>query len=236
MPEQINDGGAGTPGAGQGSPAGNTNNNPTGTDPKTTDTGSMQNFDPSKLSDEDFGKFFSDKRAFTHSRFKDLLDKAKKADEYEAAKSVEEEERLKQQKKYEELYNKKGEEAADWKGRYESSVVNNQVFLEAQKLGAVDLDVVTKLIDRASIKVTKDGVEGVAEAVAQLKTDKPYLFGGSATQPSGFGNGSNPITVNTGVKFKLSQIQDAKFYREHEAQILEAYKSGNIENDLPGQS
>lgn len=235
MPDNTNNGGAGTPNANQEGSAQNANNNPTGAAPKQPDAGSMQSFDPLKLSDEDFGKFFNDPRAFTHSRFKDLNEKAKKATEYETEKKAEKEAKLLEEKKYQELIETRTKEVADWKGKYDTERINNQIIVEAQKLGGVDMDAITKLIDRSSLKVTDAGIEGVKEALEALKGSKAYLFGQAGSQ-NGFGNGSNPANVNTGIRFKLSQLQDAKFYQEHEKEIQEAYKNGMIENDLPGTS
>lgn len=230
---QNNDGGGNAP-----------QNNPNqagGSQPnKDSATQGMQTFDTSKLTDEQFKELTKDGRfwdnAFEHERFKKLNERAKKAEEYEANQSKAEEEKLIQQKKFEELANKKGEEAASWKGRFEKSLVDNRIIVEANKLGVVDPDAAIQLLDRSNIKVTDNGVTGVEEAVKALVEAKPYLKQGQPSVPN-IGSGSNPADANAGQpkKFKHSQIQDPKFYREHEKEIMEALRLGLIENDLQGQ-
>lgn len=233
MPEPTNNGGNGAP-SNAGANANNTNNDPNASSAtQDANKGGTQDFDTSKLTDEQFAKIFEDKRLWTHSRFKDLNDKAKKAEEYEAQQKEANEAKLLEEKKYTELLDVKGRELADWKGKYETEKVNNSLVIEAQKLGAKYLDDVLKLVDRSAIKVTNDGITGISEALTALKESKAYLFG--EVQAPTIGGGSNPSKPNTGVRFKLSQIQDPTFYQAHEKEITEAYKTGNIENDMPGQ-
>ncbi len=59
----------------------------------------------------------------------------------------------------------------------------------ALKAGVVDENDIVKLLDRSSLKLTKDGqVTGLSELIEQAKTDKPYLF----VKPVIVSNSSNP--------------------------------------------
>jgi hypothetical protein len=228
MAEPTDNGGVTTP---------QNSNNPSGGSqptPTAQPTGT-QTFDPSKLGDKDWEAItksdaFWDK-AFQHERFKSLNEKAKKADDYEAKKSVEEEKRLVEQKKFEELATKRGEEAATYKGKYETTLVNNKVIVECQKLGVIDPDAVMSLLDRSKVKVTNDAITGVEEAVKDLITAKPYLT--TKVVVPNIGGNTNPSNAATQPpRFKHSQIQDPKFFRENEKDIMNALRLGLVEDDL----
>lgn len=195
--------------------------------PASTDKGKPK--DGEKAFDE---SVFDDPRLWTHPRFKSLNDRAKKADELEKAQKEAEETRLQEQKKFEELATKRAQERDEVKSKYTQSLQDNRITIEAAKIGVVDIEAVLKLVDRANIKIDENGVAtGVIEAVTALVTAKPYLKGktnvtiGSPTNP-GADSGNQPA------RFKLSQLQDAAFYREHEKEIAEAYKAGTIEDDM----
>jgi hypothetical protein len=224
MPE--NNTGAGTAGAnnnsgGQGAGAGQG-----GTDPTKTGTAGTQPFDASKIGDEDFQKIFDDPRLWTHPRFKGLKDRAQLADKLEADKQKAKEAELEKNKQFEALATERGQ-------KLETAILDNKIILEATKAGVVDAEAVLKLVDRGLIKKDDTGnYSGIAEAVKALVEAKTYLKGtgsntlGSATNPGGNAGDSK-------YKFKHSQIKDPKFYREHEAEILEALRKGQIENDVP---
>lgn len=234
MPEDLtnNNGGSGTPQ----NPANPTN----GSQPTAnSDAKGTQPFDTSKLTDEQFKELTKDGRfwanAFEHERFQKLNERAKKAEEYEANQQKLEEDKLKEQKKFEELAEKRGQEAADWKGRFEKANVDNRIISIANKLGVIDPDAVIQLIDRKGIKVTDEGIQGVEEAVKTLVEAKPYLTQGAKIPD--IGSGSNPADAGQGQppRFKHSQLKDPVFYREHEAEIMKALQLGLIEDDLRGQ-
>lgn len=215
---------------------GNPNNNQEpggGTDPtKTSTPGSTDNGkskDGEKAFDE---KVFDDPRLWTHPRFKQLNERAKKADELEKAQSEAEEKRLAEAKKFEELATKRAQERDELKGKFTSSLQDNRITIEAAKVGVVDIEAVLKLVDRSKISVADDGtVTGAVEAVQALVASKPYLKGKSGTT---IGSPTNPgaDADNQAKRFKLSQLQNHAFYQEHEKDILEAQKLGLIEDDL----
>lgn len=200
-------------------------------DPKPGDPekGGQGDFDASKLSDEQLAKVLEDERLWKTKRLSELRDKAKKADEYDRNKSKEEEERLAKEKKHEELAALREKERDEWKGKFTSSLADNAIMAEAAKAGISDLDAAKKLIDRTNVKINEDGtVTGVAEAIAQLVKDKPYI----TTKPvKPVGSGTNPPGTGDQSEFTMSQIQNVEFYRKNEAAIKEALRNGRVKED-----
>lgn len=192
------------------------------------------NFDPTKITDEDFNKLFEDNRLYRHPRFKSLSERAKKADELEKQQQEAEAKRLQDEGKWKELAEKNAAEAEAANKRVEEIAVKSAIQAEAAKLGIVDVEAAAVLVDRANIKVNDDGsVSGAEEALKALVEAKPYLKGNN--QPNPVGSGSNPSagqTENGTKKFFLSQIQDHKFFSENEKEIMEAMKLGLIEDDV----
>ena len=205
--------------------------NTTGTeeDDKSITGDSDQNtFDTSKLGDEDFAKVFEDSRLYRHPRFKNLNDKAKKAAEYEKAEEIRQADALKEQGKWEALANHEKEKAERAENRLKEAQIDNQLQLAATKLGAVDIETVLKLIDKNALVMDENGnVPGVEEAVQKILEAKPFLKKGNNAS---LGSGFSPAST-TGKKFKLSQLSDVKFYQANAADIREAFKTGNVEND-----
>lgn len=190
-------------------------------------------FNPAEVSDEDLGKVFEDKRLWEHPRFKQLNEKAKLAEKYEADKKVADEKAMQEQGKWKELAEQKEKEANESRTKLEQAIINNKIIIEAGKLGVVDNEAVMALLGRDNIKLNDKGeVEGVVEALTTLLESKPYLKG-TASQPT-LGGGTNPGNPgNTAPKkFKASQLKDVAFYRANEKDILAAMKLGLIENDL----
>lgn len=218
-------------GAGNGDANNNNAGNGNGTDPKKTDAQNQGTFDPSKVGDEDLAKVFDDPRLWKHPRFKSLNDRAKVADRLEKEKGDAEKKRLEEEGKWKELADLKTKEAEEAKTQAQTARIDNKLQVSAAKVGVVDLEAVLKLIDRTNIKVDDNGeIQGVDEAVKALLESKPYLKGdGSVT----LGGGTNPGDGNKGAKrFKLSQLQDPKFYQENYKDIQEAQVKGLIEDDV----
>lgn len=198
-----------------------------------TSTQNPQAFDPKTVGDEDFSKVFDDPRVWNHPRFKSLNEQAKKAKEYEEKEAQRVIEEQKKKGEWEAVAKANEEKAQKALQQFQTAQADNRIQSEAAKLGVVDLDAVTKLIDRTNIKVNEDGtVTGVEDAVKGLIEAKPYLKG-SQTQPT-VGNGTAPGAENTtGLKrFKMSQLQDARFYRENEKDISASMAAGLVEDDM----
>jgi hypothetical protein len=214
----------------------NNNNpaNPGGTDPKKTSTDNQGAFDPSKIGDEDFDKIFDDPRVWKHPRFSKLNERAKKADQFEEQQQKEKEAKLLEEKKYQELIAEKDKQIAALAEKQKGSQLEGKIQSIAQTNGVVDVEAVLKLIDRTNIKFNDDGtITGVEEAVKSLLESKPYLKG---TNNKIIGGGSNPgEQPGSARKFKLSELQDARFYRENNknGEVDKAFKLGLVENDLP---
>ena len=190
-------------------------------------------FDPSKLSDQDIATVFKDERLWKHPRFKELSDKAKKADDYIKKQEALAEKKLLKGRKFEAVVDKQKTKIAELESKLSQTKVDSVIRSAAVKANVVDPEAVLKLIDRSSIKTEEDGsLTGVDEAVKSLVEEKTYLVGdgsqsdvGTGTSPAGGGN-AKP-------KFKHSQIQDATFFKENEKEIMEAVGKGEIEQDLP---
>lgn len=193
--------------------------------------GDDKGFDPSKLDDSQFSKVFEDPRLFKHARFAELRDRAKKAKEYEEAEQKREEERMIEEKKYKELADIKAKEAESAREEVRKMRVDTLIQSKAVKAGIVDPEIVSQIIDRSKIQVGEDGaVTGVDEAIAELVTAKPYLRGAGAPP---IGSPTNPPNGGGGVKkFKHSQILDPAFYAKNSAEIDEAIRKGQVEDDL----
>lgn len=188
-----------------------------------TPTGGEKAFDES---------VFEDPRLWTHPRFKNLNDRAKKADALEKAQAEAEETRLSEAKKFEELATKRAQERDDIKTKYTSQLQDNRIITEASKVGVVDIETVLKLVDRSSITIDENGnVLGAVEALQALLTAKPFLKGKAGATT--IGSPTNPgADANADLKkFKLSQLKDPVFYREHEEDITKAFNAGLIEDD-----
>lgn len=191
-------------------------------------------FDPSKLNDEEYAKFFDDPRAFKHERFKSLNDRAKKADEYEAAQTEAERKKLEDEKKFEELSTNLKSENETLKQQAQTLKIDISIQGLLVKEKVIDSNAALKLIDRSLITVDKDGsVSGADKAIEALKASSPYLFGEGGTTSLGNDGGNPKVDPNaSGKKFKLSQIQDHEFFQKNRDEILAAQRAGNIEDDV----
>lgn len=159
-------------------------------------------------------------------RFKQLNDKAARATELEKAAKDAETAKLQEQGKWQELAQAKDTELT----QMQTAVVNAEIKAEAARLGAVNPSIVANAIARDNITFSKGNVTGVAEAVEALKTSDPYLFN-KANTPTRVGSPTNPGGTNTGMKFKMSEIRNPKFYQEHKEEIKSAIRQGLVEKD-----
>lgn len=191
-------------------------------------------FDPSTLTDEDFNKIFNDDRLFKHSRFKVLNERAKEAEKLKAEAEKAEKKQLEEQNKFKELYEKSEAEKADLQNRVKEVAIRSAIQAQASELGVVDLEAAYLLSDKTSITVNEDGtVDGAKEVIEALISAKPYLAKSNANSEIGSGSNPNPSQTESGTKkYKLSQLQDHKFYNEHKDDIAEAMAKGLIEDDI----
>jgi hypothetical protein len=189
--------------------------------------------DVTKLSDENFAKVFEDPRLFKHTRFKNLKERAQKADEYDAQEETRKQEELKKKGEWEKLATDNDAKAKQWQTKFTEAQIDNRIQLETAKLGVVDLEAVLKLIDRSNVKVNEDGsISGVDEAVKGLLESKPYLKGKAGNVTVGSATSPGQESSDGSKRFKHSQISDPAFYKENEKEILQAITQGRVENDL----
>jgi myosin heavy subunit len=189
-------------------------------------------FDSSKLTDDDFAKIFTDERIWKNERFKELNDKAKKGETLAKLQAEADEKKLLEEKKFQEVIDLQKTQIEGLTNSVNQVKIDAEIRNQATKLGAVDADIIVKLIDKKNVVLNADGsIQGAAEAVKALTTEKPFLIG-KPVIPT-LGGGINPAGGGASPKFKLSETQNPAFYKEHEKEILEAMKTNNIENDLP---
>lgn len=217
----------------------------TGTPPADNSNGATapQPIDLSKLTSSDVDKLFAERGdlLFQHPRFKELNEKAKEADKLKKAQDDAEKKTLEEQGKWQEIAKKSEEKANTLTQQLQQQAQNSSLLIEAQKAGVSDLDAALKLVDRASVSVDENGtVTGSAEAIKALVEAKPYLVGGkpqvkigSASNPANSQTGDNAAQTTADGKriYKLTEIQDVKFYRENAADIKLAMKEGRMQND-----
>lgn len=174
---------------------------------------------------EELNQIVRDRLARETSKYKDYNDlksKATKFDELQAQNQSELDKALERASNAE-------TKAAEADTKLRQALVRSAVVSEATRLNAVDPDAVFALLDRTTIEIKDDGtIEGVKSAVESLMQEKPYL---KSTTRTGMGN------LNTGVQgtgttgeFTRSQIADPKFFKEHEKEIMLAFREGRIKD------
>lgn len=203
------------------------------TDTSKTDTGTQETFDPSKVGDEEFNKIFDDPRLWNHPRFKSLADAKKERDALKKKDDEEREAKLLEEKKFQELLAEKDKKISELTQAQQNLLIEGRVSTAAVNAGAADIETVLKLIDRSKLTLNEDGtVTGVEEAVKALLEAKPFLKG-SMNAPT-IGSGTNPGAAGnaTAKRFRLSQLQDPRFYQDNLNDINQAFKLGLVEDDM----
>lgn len=231
-----------TPPAGGQPPAapdpGGTTTPPAGTPPAAA--APVDNFDPSKLTQDQLNKVLENQELWKNPRLAGLLEADKQLKQLQKDKETQTEQQLTEQKKFQELAEKRATDLATATETIQKMQVDQALTNKLVKESVVDLDGALKLVDRSKIQVDDNGtVTGVDEALGSLKTDKAYLFNTGGTPPAQptVGNPSNPAAPASGsgnFKFKESQLTP-EFYNAHKAEIDEAGRLGLIEPDGPPQ-
>ena len=128
--------------------------------------------------------------------YKQLQDRAAKADELEQAK-------LTEQERLEARASEAERRAADAAGQIASAMIASEVKVRASQLGIIDPDAAYLLLDRSNVRYGEDGgVTGVDDALTQLLEDKPYLKGSPNRAPN-----LNPQTGEPAPSLRLSDDQ-----------------------------
>lgn len=224
--------GAGAAGAGAGGDNGAANGNPGGADPSKNGAGAgdaSKGFDPSSLKDDDFAKLYDDPRLYKHTRFKELTERAAKAKEYEEAEEKRKQEEMVKKGEWEKLAKQKDDELTSLKAKVRDGAIKAAIQAAASKKGIQDIDAAFLLANKSNVTVNDDGtVSGAAEAIEALAKERSYLL---TVNRSTVGSPTNPGNPGTNGKFKMSQLQDPTFYREHEKEIRQALANGEVEED-----
>lgn len=90
------------------------------------------------------------------------------------------------------------------------------IKLALKEANALDEGIVLNLLDRDTIKVTEQGVQGLNEQLEALKTDKAFLFQQEEQKPATpqIVAGGNPTTVQTGrydlAKMTTQELRDLR--------------------------
>jgi len=184
------------------------------------------------LSDEQWANVFK------HPRFKDLNERATKAEKelekFNKAKAEAEETKLKEEKKWQELAEKKDKEVETLNARVTLASQTRSIIEEAIKLGIKDTDAAVKLVDIKDIELDEEGKPtNAAEVVKALATAKPYLITGEPAKD--IGANINPDTTDGQKKvWKSSELRmkmrDASWYKKHRKEIGKAYSEGRVDN------
>lgn len=204
---------------------------PTGAAPTPT-VNADQDFDTSKLTDAQLAKIYEDPRLYQHSRFKELTEAKKQRDDLAKEKADREKKELEEKGEFQKLKDLAEKERDDAKTQLNNLKLDSAIERAAVKAGAVDPEAVAKLIDRTNIKAddTTGEIQGLDDAIKAMQETKGYLFGKGNTVT--VGSPTNPANPNSGKRYKHSQIQDPKFFRENEADIRLAIKENRVEHDL----
>jgi hypothetical protein len=229
-----------TPPAGGQPPAaadpGGTTTPPAGTPP--APTAPVDNFDPSKLTQDQLNKVLENQELWKNPRLAGLLDADKQLKQLQKDKETQTEQQLTEQKKFQELAEKRAGDLTKAQETIQTMRIDQALTNKLVKDNVVDLDGALKLVDRSKLAVDDNGqVTGVDEALGSLKTDRAYLFTSGGTPPPApsVGNPSNPQAPAGGsgqFKFKESQLTP-EFYKAHAVEINEAGRLGLIEQDGP---
>jgi hypothetical protein len=184
-------------------------------------------FDPKSLTDEQIAGVFGDERIWKHPRFKELTEKAKKAEELSKKEEEAIKAKLEEEKKFKELLDLEKQKVDALEKQLSRSKVDSAITTEAVKAGFENPEDALRLIDREAVQAGEEGTPlGIAEAIKALAENKPYLVGKTNL-------GSGTPANQPPVKIKLSDAQNPEFYQKHEKEVDEAFKSGNIEIDVP---
>ena len=111
--------------------------------------------------------------------------------------------------------------------------LESAVVSAATRAGLIDPDVAVALV-ASTVSFDEDGAPvGVDEAVAELVRTRPYLANGTKTIPGA--PPANPVrdrTAENGARvYRVSELNDRKFYEQHRDDILAAVSDGRIVED-----
>jgi hypothetical protein len=173
---------------------------------------------------------------FKHPRFKDLNERATKAEKeiekFNSAKAEAEENKLKEEKKWQELAEKKESDYKSLTEKFNLSIKTKSIIEEAIKLGIKDTDAATKLVDINSIQLDENGVAtNAADVVKALAEAKPYLITGEPSKDIGANinpdktEGQKTVWAMSDLREKM---RDHDWTVKHKEEIDLAFKEGRV--------
>lgn len=191
-----------------------------------------QQFDPSKLSDEQLSKVLEDQRLWNTPRIKELRDQAKKGKDYETAQAQKAQEEAVKKGEFDKVLGDKDATIKTLTEQINNNRIDASLGEVLRKAGVLNIAAGLKLIDRTKLAIAENGqVEGIDEAIKTFSTQYPELIKANSSAPD-LGGGTNPGSDGrVPGTFKMSEIADTKFYQEHEAEIMQALRTGKIIDD-----
>jgi len=190
--------------------------------------------DYSKLSDEQLFKVLEDQRLWKNERLAGLLKDQKELKKLKTDQEALEKAELEKKGEFQKLAEATKADLDKANARIAEMTINQEVIKVATSKGVVDLDAVTKLLDRGLIKQAEDGtITGVTEAIDALATSKSYLFDKSKVK---IGDPTNPGAPGGAPgSFKMTEIADPAFYQKNLEAIQQAQREGKIIDDRAPQ-
>lgn len=112
-----------------------------------------------------------------------LQDTEKQLEDFKAQQKKSEEEKMIENEKFKELAEKREQELVDMQTQLTENNIMSALTVEAMKLKINDVADL-KLIDRSKVQINPDTkiVEGIENAIKELKEKKPYLFDNNGTK------------------------------------------------------
>jgi len=125
----------------------------------------------------------------------------------------------------------KADGAAEVTSRFHEQIRRSEVKVALTALGInpTELDLASRAAEFADLEVDDGGtVKDLDKRAAAFKTAHPGLFG--ARRPSGSADQGAGGSADQGGKptFTRAQLRDQKFFKDHQAEILEAAKEGRV--------
>lgn len=187
----------------------------------------LEGFDPSKLSDEQVTKMLEDQRLWKTPRLQELRDKAKKANDYEAAEAQKAQEAQIKKGEFDKVLSEKDAKIKELEAKIESGQVDNTLRAELQKAGIKNIEAGLKLLDRTNLKIGENGkLEGLDEAIGRFKSQYPELLTNSNLS---VGSGTNPSNPGSGEPVKMSDVRNPNWYNKPEnKEIIKQIQMGKI--------
>ena len=139
----------------------------------------------------------------TRDKTKEKLKAFEQAQEETARKALEE------SGKFKELYEAELAKRTAVESSVRERELNTTLRSELEKVNALSIETVLKLVDKSAIEFNEDGsvkVDSIKAVIKELKKSDPILFGGEkAPEPKRAGDGENANTFDTDIRKAKTQ-------------------------------